>query len=108
MYWRGAGVTQDPKKGTELMLRAATIGYAESEYLIGLTYLDGSDEIGPVDLKKAAYWLGRSAYRGHSKAKSEFASLYASGLGVPNDIARAIMWRSKTTPRHPFNSLDDL
>ena len=42
----------------------------------------------------AAFWYGRAAARGLAAAQNNLGALYATGEGVPADVARAYLWFS--------------
>ena len=58
LYDLGLGVTQDRKKGYELYLQSANLGWAEAMYNIGQMY--GSGQLGEVDIKEGCIWSIRA------------------------------------------------
>jgi len=62
---------------------AAEQGHAPSQYLLGLYFLEGYQEI-QIDEIEALRWLGMAATQGHSEAKSTLAG--ALGLPPPSSL----------------------
>ena len=70
--------------------RAAHLGFAKEQYLLGRAYRDG---IGAAaDPAAAAYWFERSAEQGHAAAQRNIGLCYANGDGVARDPMRAAVW----------------
>ena len=66
-------------------------GDALAQYVVGLNYFLG-DKAVSQDYTEAAKWLQKSAAQGHSGAQYMLGSMYANGLGMPQDVVRAHMW----------------
>ena len=70
--------------------RAANLGFAKEQYLLGKAYRDG---IGATaDPAVAAYWFERSAEQGYAAAQRNIGLCYASADGVSRDPVGAAMW----------------
>jgi class 3 adenylate cyclase len=70
--------------------RAASLGFAKEQYLLGKAYRDG---IGAApDPAAAAHWFERSAEQGYAPAQRNIGLRYASGDGVVRDPVRAAVW----------------
>ncbi len=70
--------------------RAANLGFAKEQYLLGKAYRDG---IGATaDPAAAAYWFERSAEQGYAAAQRNIGLCYASADGVPRDPVGAAVW----------------
>ena len=65
----------------------------EALFLRGLSFAIGQD--GAQDYTQAAQCYTDAAEQGHSLAQLNLAALYAQGLGVTRDEARALMWLNK-------------
>ena len=91
---RGAA-QDDPADGARShdlaeVARAANLGFAKEQYLLGRAYRDG---IGATaDPAAAAYWFERSAEQGYAAAQRNIGLCYASGDGVARDPMRAAVW----------------
>jgi adenylate cyclase len=91
---RGAA-PDDPAHGSRSqdiaeVARAAGLGFAKEQYLLGKAYRDG---IGAkADPAMAAYWFERAAEQGYAAAQRNVGLCYASGAGVPRDPVGAAVW----------------
>jgi adenylate cyclase len=70
--------------------RAASLGFAKEQYLLGRAYRDGSGAA--PDPAAAAHWFERSAEQGYAAAQRNIGLCYASADGVPRDPVRAAVW----------------
>ncbi len=91
---RGAG-QDDPARGAQSpdlaeIARAASLGFAKEQYLLGRAYRDGSGAA--PDPAAAAHWFERSAEQGYAAAQRNIGLCYASADGVPRDPGRAAVW----------------
>ena len=68
------------------LLRNATAGEADAQFLLGRAYETGNGA--PQDYSEAAHWYLQAANRGQAEAQNNLASLYVRGLGVPTDYQR--------------------
>lgn len=90
-YLTGAdGWTRDGKKGLELITKAADLGDAESQYNLGLLYMDG--ELVPKDVKKAAQLWKKAADLGHAMVQFNLGLMYHSGDGVEKSYKQALKY----------------
>ena len=65
----------------------------QAEFALGVVYEYG---IGVVaDIKHAEDWYTKAAGRGHIKAQSKLANLYAAGNKLRKDYQQAVYWWSK-------------
>jgi class 3 adenylate cyclase len=72
------------------LARAAHLGFAKEQYVLGRAYRDG---IGIVpDPAAAAHWFERSAAQGYAPAQRNVGLCYAAGDGVARDPLRAAAW----------------
>jgi TPR repeat protein len=68
--------------------RKAAAGSCVAQGILGVHYLEG---IGvDVDYQEAFRLLSAAANQGASRAIANLADMYAQGLGIPQDIAKAI------------------
>lgn len=73
---------------TTLKLRAAE-GSCAAQAILGLRYLFGDKGV-EVDYKEAHRLLSAAAAQGASRAIANLGDMYAAGLGIPRDMAKAI------------------
>lgn len=103
LYRYGFGVEKDAKKAFDLFHKAAELGHAWAFSEIGMPhinsvitssskgemYADGSGT-GEVNFKKAMEYFQLAVNLGHTRAHAHIGFLHEDGLGVPQDIAKAI------------------
>jgi len=90
MHMRGVGIEQDQKKGTDLYLRSATIGFASAQFNLGLAYYAGRGV--EQSYARAGFWWLKAAKQNHVVAQYNLASLLWSGQGPDQDQSRAMHW----------------
>ena len=88
---RGLGVTQDFARGVDWLDKAASQGFAEAEFQLGLCYLEGGPGVNEAPAR-GAKWLERAAEQGHARAQQCLGECYSLGLGVDADDAAAAKW----------------
>ena len=86
MYDEGTGVDRDPAKVVAWWSKAADQGHVMAQHNLALVFIEHGGE---DDFRKAAYWLKRAAADGFVRSQYTLAKLYATGLGVEKDDARA-------------------
>ena len=87
MYDEGTGVTRDATKVVLWWRMAADQGHLRAQHNLALLFIErGSEE----DFIKAAGWLERAAADGFVLSQYSLAKLFATGLGVKRDNARAL------------------
>lgn len=67
---------------------AAASSDALTHYMVGITYLIGDQDV-PQNVQLAIHHLTISANAGYARAQHELGALYADGIGVPKDEAKA-------------------
>ena len=72
---------------------AAELGYAEAQYFLGKSYMDGTGI--DQDYNEAAKWLLKAAEQGNNEAQKEIGICYYYGYGVGQDYNEAVKWFSK-------------
>lgn len=101
-YIKGDGVGVDKKKGGELLLKAAELGFARSQYHVAMCYTEIPPRV-PTAYKgvfkanysDAIYWYKKAADQGDLPAKYDLGVCYFYGLGVPEDKSKAVeIWES--------------
>ena len=73
--------------------KAAKAGHAESQYLLGLSFLEGWDA--PVDEKQGVVWIRKAAEAGFIEAAFELGECYNFGKGVRKNKNEADKWYKK-------------
>ncbi len=80
------------KSAVAHLTRAGTIGYAPSEYELGVIYYNGGDGV-PQDKAEAGAWLVQAAKRGHPDALYAVGRMYDLGEGGAGvDPQRALVY----------------
>jgi TPR repeat protein len=90
-YFRQAQAIGNFAEALPLFRRAAELGHAEAQYLVGSAYARGSTIV-PRDDGLALHWFRLAAQQGHAKAQSSLAQMYKEGRGVGTDYAEAMKW----------------
>ncbi|MBX2869209.1 MAG: sel1 repeat family protein [Acidiferrobacterales bacterium] len=93
MYIRGVGVEQDQKKGADLYLRSATLGFASAQFNLGLAYFAGRGL--EQSFARAGFWWLKAAKQEHAVAQYNLAALLWGGQGMTQDQSRAMHWFRK-------------
>jgi len=83
----GIGRAQDQAVAFKHYLKAAEMGLAEAQAVVGAAYQRGW-QVQP-DSREAAQWYGKAAAQGHAGAELNLGQMYAKGDGVPKDMAKA-------------------
>jgi TPR repeat protein len=93
MYLYGEGVHPDQLTANDYMEKAAALGHAKSQGMIGYSYLTGKH--GRIqDLDRAVEWLKLGAKNGDGFALLVLSDLYADGRGVKKNIGYAYILAS--------------
>ncbi len=87
MYDEGTGVERDVAKVIEWWSHAADQGHLMAQHNLALLFIERG---GDGDFDEAAFWLKRAAANGFVRSQYSLAKLYATGLGVEKDDARAL------------------
>ena len=105
---RGRRADQDRRHGDALRWyrRAAERGHAESQYHLGLMYLNDQGVRHAYDT--AARWLREAADQGHPRAQRNLAVLYFRGVGAPRDHAAAVEWLKRSAVQGCVSAQMDL
>jgi len=90
-YRNGKGVEKNWEKADEWLLLAASNGYLDAQFTLGLCYSSGNYKY-PIDYEKSAYWLKKAAERGLANAQYHLATQYYQGQGVDKNIVVAHAW----------------
>lgn len=92
IYLHGLGTLRRPQEATRLYEQAATAGYTEAQFNLGLILLSEIDTAEPI---RALYWFEQAAAAGHREARVQAGQLLArghkAGLGAQPERARAYL-----------------
>ena len=78
------------KKATELLLKAADMGFGQAQYELGIKCLTASDS--PVDPSRAMDYLESAYDNGVADAGVTLGAMYMTGTGVPKDSDKAFKY----------------
>lgn len=93
-YLTGDTYTEkDPRKGAEIIERAAEIGYAPAQNKIAVCYAHGLGV--PKDSDEAIKWFRKAAEQGCAEAQRNLAFRYEFGIGIQKNLAEAVKWFRK-------------
>lgn len=84
MYFKGESVPKDLTKAAEWYRKAAEKNHIKAQYNLGILYQDKED------FSSAVYWFGKAAEQGHSKAQTNLGTLYYYGVGVTQNLDKAM------------------
>lgn len=70
--------------------KAASLGHADAQGLLGSMYLIGRGI--SKDVKLAIHWLQKAALLGHAEAQSLLGAIYLVGKDAPQDFVQAQQW----------------
>jgi TPR repeat protein len=90
MYGSGRGVAADPAAAWQWRLRAAQLGDAGAQFVVGMRYLNGPGVV--RDPNEAAFWLEQAARQNHPHAAFELGLLLLAGDGVTPNPERGLDW----------------
>ena len=80
----------DDRRACKLFKKAASRGFAPSQYRLGLCY--GTGKGVEEDLAVANQWYLKAAQQGYMDSQYKLAHSYRVGRGVPIDLAAALRW----------------
>ena len=85
----GVFVPRDTSKAKKYFLLAADQGYSNSQFALGLIYIDPN--FTNVDVNKAIYYFSLAANLNHSLAQYYLGCFYYNGNLIPRKINKSIM-----------------
>ncbi len=86
-FSNGNGVTKDASQGFNYYLKAVNLyGEAPTQFNVGVAYYFGDGVY--QDKEKAAYWLQKSASKGHLIAQYNLGLMLINGDGIPKNYLR--------------------
>ncbi|KND02040.1 uncharacterized protein SPPG_02544 [Spizellomyces punctatus DAOM BR117] len=99
------GAKADIRQMKKWLLKAAKMGHARSQWLMGKVYQDGRLHEAPTTkgsqaaestytpMQRAFYWYHRAALQGFQPAQWAVCSMYRSGIGIRQDNDMADKWQ---------------
>lgn len=84
------------------MFTAAGSGDANSQYILGLAFIDQSQ------YSVGAAWLTKAAEQGHAEAQYVLGALYLNGQGVELDSEKGVSWIAKSAAQGYAEAQSDL
>lgn len=90
IYLKGESLKPNQKMGLSFLSKAANIGHVGAH--MALAKIAQSKE----QLPEAAQHFLKAAQRGDKEAQNEIGSIYASGLGLTQDLEAAFKWTRKS------------
>lgn len=105
-YYHGFGVTQSYLKALYHYLKAAEMGSAVGQYVVGHMYYTGIEV--QINLHNAEKWLNLSAEQGYPLAQNELGVLLSYALNYPVDYNRAFSLFSKAAAQGNWDAMLNL
>ena len=84
---------KDPVIAAKCYLKAAALGHAKAQNMLGYCYEHGLGVVG--EPKEAVKWYLKAAEQGLVIAQFYLGNIYFFGNGVPNDFSEAVKWYQK-------------
>jgi len=84
---------RDSVEAVKWWVKAATQGYADAQYCLGLSYYLGQGL--PRDVVQAAKWWRKAADQDHPDAQYFLGLSYSAGHGVPKSPPLALYWLNR-------------
>lgn len=89
IYAKGEIVPRDKDKAVEWYSRAANLGHADAQLVLG--YIYGNDDA-RRDKKESAKWFLKAAEQGIAEAQLKIGKMYYNGDGVSQNKQEAAQW----------------
>jgi len=102
MYATGRGVVANPGAAFQWRQRAALLGDAGAQFVVGMQYLNGGGV--PKDSREAAVWLEKAARQRHPNAQLELGLMYLDGYGVVKDSTQGVAWIRRAADQGLFDA----
>jgi len=88
-----AGPREDAAQDLKEVYKAAEIGDAKAQALLGAMYATGQGV--PLDYAESEKWSRKAAKQGEAGGQFMLGFMYDTGKGVPKDFAEAVKWYRK-------------
>lgn len=104
MYQSGRGIPKNTSVAHQYYMKAAKLGNAGAQYMIGYNYDEGYGGV-KIDWKEAVKWYQKAANQNHSGAVYVLGEFYYFGVGgVKQDINKAIDYFKKANKGKIINA----
>lgn len=97
-YRSGSGVKKDGLEAYYYFRRAAEMGLAEAQSILGSIY--SSDNGIPKNQKKATHWFLKASKQGDMTAMFNLGTAYKTGTGISQDNIKAVDCFKKAAQEH--------
>lgn len=96
-FWREEVVLSDSmyKTNAEQLLKAATDGSKDAQYVLGCLYYDGTSGFAIKDDSRAFKWWKKAAEQENTDAQYNLAMAYIDGIGCDKNAKEAVSWLTK-------------
>ena len=107
-------ILEHTDESISLLKRSALAGWADAEFELGVAFQFAQEpssaikrEMTPEEMKKkvamnskkACYWYNRAAAQGHALANNNLGVVYKNGLGVEEDLEKALRYYMESHAR---------
>ncbi|KAJ3310803.1 hypothetical protein HDV04_004668 [Boothiomyces sp. JEL0838] len=94
------GVVPDPNHAVDLFMKSAKMGYAPSQYKLGLAYEYGHMNLQP-DPRRSIGWYTKAAEQGDPEAELALSGWYLTGCEglLPQNDKEAYLWAKKAADK---------
>lgn len=109
LYATGDGVEQNDKSAINWYRKAASDGFAQSQFNLGVYYDKGIGVTQNYNL--AVYWYQKAANQNYIPGMVNLGGMYRAGKGVTKDYSKAAAWYQKAADlgdRTATENLDSL
>jgi TPR repeat protein len=93
MYEQGLGIEENQHVAFDWLMLAATKMLTPAQIKLALRYKNG-DDIVPLDLGKAAFWMSRAAKVKDPEAQYQLGLMYLEGIGLEKNDEQAFKYIS--------------
>ncbi len=97
----GTGLSRNPTRATDLLRRAADLGHAPAQLVLGYLYETGHAL--PANISEALAWYKKAAEQGEPTALWVVGRMYLTGSGPFKDLGEAEKWLLRSAEQgNPF------
>jgi TPR repeat protein len=98
MYLEGRGVVKDAGEAAKWFRKAAEQDFLNAEIHLGKLYYFGDTDL-PKNYQEAAKWLAKAVAHGSVWAQNTLGLMHQEGLGVKQDLKKAVNLYQKAAQR---------
>ena len=107
MLYTGTGTTKDTGASIPYLERAAKLGNAYAQCLLGKLYVASENPQNPIENnytnpEQGLFWLSKAAEAGNDDAQYQLGKFYRDGLHVAKDIDKAVFLFTAAAGRENF------